>query len=65
MIAQSNLDSERGITNADLFLREVYVGGVFISQHGSQPKQTGLSQLFSVPCVRHRELQVGSWNTEW
>jgi len=49
MIDQSNLNSERGIANGDLFLCKVYVEGVLVSQNGSQSKQVVLSQLFSVP----------------
>lgn len=64
MMKQSNLNNERGITNADLFLCKAYVG-VLVSQHGSQPKQMVLSQLFYVLWVRHSGLQGVSWNTEW
>lgn len=62
MIAQSYLNGDRAITNADFFLFQVHVGGVLISQHSSQPEQMVLSQLFYKPCVRHRDLQVTDWN---
>lgn len=60
--AQPYLNGERGITNADFFLCQVHVAGVLISQHSRQPEQMVLSQLFSKPCVRHRDLQVVDWN---
>lgn len=62
MIAQSYLNGERAVTNADFFLCQVHVGGVLVSQHSSQPEQVVLSQLSYKPCVRHRDLQVIDWN---